>query len=105
MYKGKQACLCMKKNMHKDKEVDNREYKCIVQEYNPTQECFYLQLLTGELTDIDLDGVYTCDIVDEIEQVSCSGNVVERFHAVPGKIVKFRIKNGFYKISVNKVDK
>jgi hypothetical protein len=59
-----------------------------------------LVLQEQELEDVLLDAIYHCSIVVNAEEISCTGIVMERFCSAIGKIVKFKIKNGFYKINL-----
>jgi len=60
-------------------------------------------LLTGktELSVFSLDALYECKIQSEDEILVCQGYVKERYVSKLGKVIVFRIQNGFYKNPVN----
>lgn len=105
MKQGNRAQLIMKKNLCTDMNVDNKIYFCQIIRYDEKQECIYLVLEKEALTDISLDAIYECSI-DSTEDVTvCTGRVRERYNDTFGQVLKFEIKNGFYKINVKSVDK
>ena len=108
MEQGDYAELVMKKVLCKDMTFDQKKYLCKIFRYEPLEECIYLILENDSLTDISLDAIYECSIYDKTSvgnKTVSSGYIKERFSNKFGKILKFQIKNGFYKISVKSVDK
>lgn len=102
---GDKAKLCMKKSILMDGKIDSKLLVCSILQYEPKEECIYLVLENDLLQNISLDSIYECEIEVQNELVSCTGTVKERFYNEYGKILRFQIKNGFYKINVKSVDK
>ena len=105
MKRGTDAKIKMKKNLCKDVAMDQKVYFCKVLSYDAKQECIYLVLENDELTALSLDGIYECRIHEAERDVFCTGRIRERYHSEAGKILKFEIENGFYKINLKSVDK
>ena len=105
MKKGDRAALIIKKYLRKgyDKEYANCEVR--VWKYNAKEECIYFILENEELVNVSLDIIYGCEIFSKDETTSCTGRVKERYYNEYGKMLKFEIENGFYKININSVDK
>lgn len=101
---GDQVELLMKKTMLMEKEIDSKIILCSILRYDMKEECIYLVLENDLLQNISLDAEYECKILMK-EECSCIGTVKERYYNEYGKILKFQIKNGFYKINVKSVDK
>ncbi len=102
---GDKAELCMRKTILMDGTKDIKRILCSVLKYESKEECIYLVLENDVLQNISLDGIYECKLNTKSEVVSCVGMVKERFYNEHGKVLKFQIKNGFYKINVKSVDK
>lgn len=99
------ATLWMEKTILAGMEREKKEYACRLLRYEEKQEVFYLELLEGSLTEISLDARYGCRI-QEGEQILCAKGIVkERYRSEEGAVVKFYIQNGFYKNTINSVDK
>lgn len=99
------ATLWMEKSILAGMEREKKEYACRLLRYEEKQEVFYLELLEGSLTEISLDARYGCQI-QEGEQILCAKGIVkERYRSEEGAVVKFYIQNGFYKNTINSVDK
>ncbi len=105
MRNGEVAELRMQKVLGVGKKLDSNVHNCMVLRYDDKQEYLYLVLQSGELTELSLDAVYTCNVYTEKEEVSCTGRVRERYRAEAGNIVKIQVENGFYKINIKSVDK
>ena len=105
MRKGDIANLQMRKMLGVGKQTEDIYYKCTVLKYDEKKECIYFLLESDSLAVISLDAVYGCEIQTEKEMVSCMGRIRERYCGPQGKILKFQIKNGFYKINLKCVDK
>ena len=93
MYKGEEARLRAKKVLRKEDELVETVLRCKVWEYDPSKECIYLILQEGELTDVSLDTIFSCEVVRETEKLECVGKIIERYCNENGKIIKFKIKN------------
>ena len=100
-----QAKLHMKKSILIDGKVDSKIYSCSILWYDSKEECIYLVLENDVLPNISLDVIYECELERQQETLMCTGTVKERFYNEYGKILKFQIQNGFYKINVKSVDK
>ncbi len=100
MKKGDLATACMKKTLRVEDVLDEQIYSAVVHGYDEKTECIYLQLETGKLTDLSLDAIYECKIQTENERQECTGRIKERYCGMAGKIFRFEIENGFYKISL-----
>jgi len=105
MKQGSVATLWMKKALGATAVLDDKIYDCKVLLYDGKQECIYLVLENDLLPAISLDGIYECRVNQAEEQVLCTGRVRERYENQFGKILKFEIENGFYKINLKSVDK
>lgn len=106
MRSGNKAELNMRKPLCKGVDMDQKTYLCSILRYDLAKECIYLVLENDSLKEISLDAIYECMIKEtEKETIMCTGRVIERFHEEKGKIIKFKIENGFYKINVKSVDK
>lgn len=105
MFEGQKAAIKMKRALVLGTEQDERKYVCRVLEYEEEEERIYLVLEDGKLEDISLEAVYTCLISGEACGCQCDGIIRERYCQEAGKTVVFEIKNGFYKINLNSVDK
>ena len=105
MKKGDAVILVMKKCLLANRELGDKMYACRVVQYDVKREVLYLALENDTLSAISLDAIYECNIKEEKDVVSCTGRIRERYENQHGKIIKLEIKSGFYKISVNSVDK
>lgn len=105
MKQGNKAALLMKKVLGSATVLDEKTYDCQVLKYDGKEEWIYFVLENEELPAISLDAIYECRIDDTDNQVLCTGRVKERHENAFGKILKFQIENGFYKISLKSVDK
>lgn len=103
MQKGDLVKLNMQKALCIGAEINEDTYECIVLQYDDKQECIYLALQNSELTELSLDAIYKCE--NEKGTESCVGRLKERYCKESYKVLKMQVKNGFYKISVNSVDK
>ena len=102
---GDRAELYMKKSILIEGIKDTKKVDCCVLKYDPKEESIYLLLDSELLENVSLDGLYECKLYTKNEMITCIGTVKERFQNEHGKILKFQIKNGFYKINVKSVDK
>lgn len=100
MRQGDSAALYMKKLLRAGDALDDDVYSSAVLQYDEKEECIYLRLESGRLTDLSLDAIYECKIQTEKEQLHCTGRIKERYRGVAGKTFKFEIENGFYKINL-----
>ena len=105
MRQGNHAKLTVKKYLQKGYEKEYGSCEAIVWKYNAKEECIYFILENEELINVSLDIIYGCEICSGEEKISCTGRVKERYYNEQGKILRFEIENGFYKINVNSVDK
>lgn len=105
MRKGDQAKLTIKKYLRKGYEKEYGTCAVTVWKYDSKEECIYFILENEELLNVSLDIIYGCEIFTADEIVSCTGRIKERYYNENGKMLKFEIENGFYKINLNSVDK
>lgn len=98
MRKGEIAELKMQKMLRAGEDTDTTVHKSIFLRYDDKQECIYLALQEGKLTDISLDGLYQCEMQTETGKQSCIGRIKERYDVGTDAVVKLQIENGFYKI-------
>ena len=105
MRKGDLAKLSVKKYLRKAYDKDYGSCEVTLWKYDEKEECIYFILGNEELIQVSLDIIYECEIFSKSEILSCTGRVKERYYGEQGKILKFEIENGFYKISLNSVDK
>lgn len=100
MRKGNHAKIYLKKMLCAGALLNEREHIATVLQYNEKKECIFLLLETGKLAELSLDAIYECEIQTEEGGISCTGRIVERYCGAVGKIFKFEIENGFYKINI-----
>ena len=100
MQKGNSATLYMKKVLRVGDTLSESAHVGVVLQYDEKEEYIYLQLQSGRLTDLSLDAIYECKIQTEKEQLNCTGRIKERYRGTAGKMFKFEIENGFYKINL-----
>lgn len=100
MRNGDIATLHIKKVLCLHGTMDDRVYSATVLQYDERCECIYFCLDSGKLTDVSLDAIYECNIQTAKEQLNCTGRIKERYCGRTGKIIRFEIENGFYKINV-----
>lgn len=105
MKMGSDARIMMKRPLSPRVTLDKTMYSCTVLRYDSKAECIYMNLRGDELTKITLDAIYECCVNQAGEGIGCSGRIKERYHNKYGKIIKFEIENGFYKINIKSVDK
>lgn len=94
--------LQMTKMIQKDGTFDEAAHSCKVIRYDPDKELIYLLSGKTELPVYSLDAVYECVMDTKEGHVSCSGTVRERYWSKTGKVLVFRIENGFYKNNLKK---
>lgn len=99
MKKGEYATIKMQKTLCIETVLDETKYPCEVLQYDKQTEVLYLAVVGGILTNISLDAFYEC-VVEGEESVRCTGKVQERYCEGTNAVVKFQIKNGFYKINI-----
>lgn len=105
MKKGDVVTLNMQQKLRIGEIPEERIYTGSVLCYSEKQECIYIQVLSECLTEFSLDAIYRCQVQTEGETLECTGRILERYHGEAGKIMKFQIKTGFYKINLKYVDK
>ena len=101
MRKGDIATLTMKKPICVGDLLDVCVYSSVVLQYDEKGEYIYFKLESGKITELSLDAIYECTIHTEKDQSICTGRIKERYCGAAGKIFKFEIENGFYKINLN----
>lgn len=101
MFEGCPAVLRMLRTILKDGLFDDLSYNCKVIRYINEEESIYL--LTGkiDLPAFSLDAVYECTVQSEEGPVICTGSICERYWCKAGRVIVFRIANGFYKNNLN----
>lgn len=105
MRKGDCAEIKMKKILCTGGSVDKNIYACSFLKYDAKEACIYLILQSAALDQLNLDAIYQCGIWTAQEKIDCTGRIKERYSSEQGKIIKFQVENGFYKISLKSVDK
>ena len=101
MYEKCAASLRMTRMILEGGSLDETVYKCQVIAYHQESECIYLLTGRSGLTAFSLDGIYECMVETEEGIVRCRGMIRERYGNKLGKIVVMKVKNGFYKNTVN----
>ena len=101
MYEECKADLSMVRVILGDGCYDGLVHACSVIRYIPEKECIYLLVGETKLSEFSLDALYECSIHNENEILKCQGFLTERYSSKQGKVVVFRIQNGFYKNPVN----
>ncbi len=104
MKQGSNVRLEMKTVLRTGEILDARVHNCKVIEYDKNKEMLYLILQNEELPVISLDAIYLCTI-SEKETISCEGRIKARYANENGNVLEYKVKNGFYKINLNCVDK
>ena len=105
MKQGDKARLVVKKHLRKEYMKSYGDLEGTVVRYDAKEACVYLILENEELTSASLDIIYGCEVISENEKLTFTGRIKERYYNELGKILKVEIENGFYKISINSVDK
>lgn len=85
--------------------LDEQVYLCELLKYDGKKESLYFEVSAAELTEFSLDAVYDCKLQAGTEVLECVGRIKERYCQGNKRILKFQIKNGFYKINIKLVDK
>ena len=101
MYRECPADLSMVRVILGDGYYDEHIHSCQVIRYIPDNECIYSLSETAELSVFTLDALYECEIRVGDEMLKCQGFITERYNSKQGKVLVFRIQNGFYKNPVN----
>ena len=105
MKQGDKARLVVKKHLRKEYMKTYGDLEGTVIRYEEKEACIYLLLEKEELTNASLDIIYGCEVISEAEKLTFTGRIKERYYNELGKVLKVEIENGFYKISINLVDK
>lgn len=105
MKRGDYSELVMEKVLCIGDILQKNVHACRLLKYEEKEECIYFCLDGELLSSLNLDAIYRCRIYCEQEVIECTGRIKERYSNELGKIIKFQVKNGFYKINVNSVDK
>lgn len=100
-YEGCATKLRMDRVILEDSFFDETEYLCKIIAYDEEEETLYLVSEEAELTFYSLDGIYECSIEDPKDPVICKGILKERYWNKAGRVMKFKIQNGFYKKVLN----
>ena len=101
IYEACSAKIRMYRMVLKEGRFDENVHHCSVISYKPEEECLYLIAEDTELTEFSQDGKYECRIKAPDGEETCMGVITDRYWNKSGRILKFRIKNGFYKNLVN----
>lgn len=101
MYEKCTAHLKMLRMILEDGRFEEAESTCCAITYNQEKECIYLLVEDTALPNLSLDAVYECRIDTEDEPVYCKGRIIERYCNSLGKNAVMRVRNGFYKNTVN----
>ncbi len=105
MKQGDRFQLVVEKYLQKDHTKEYGECAGTVWRYDAKEACIYFLLEKQALSSVSLDIIYRCEIHSADEILTCTGRVIERYYHEKGKILKFEIENGFYKINLNCIDK
>lgn len=100
-YEGCTAKLRMERVILEDSFFDETEYLCKIIAYDEEEGTLYLVSEEAELTSYSLDSIYECSIEKLEDPVVCKGIIKERYWNKAGKVMKFKIQNGFYKKVLN----
>ena len=90
MYEECPALLQMTRTFLEDGEKDEIIHHCKVIRYDPEEENIYL--IAGK-----------SDITSEKKEIWCQGVIRERYCNKVGKVLVFRVQNGFYEKNINKI--
>ena len=101
MYEGCLADIRMSRMVLKEGRFDAKVHHCSIITYRPEEECIYLIAEDTDITEFSLDGNYECRISQSEGETACIGAIRERYWNKSGRVLKFQIKNGFYKNLVN----
>lgn len=103
MYEECPAVLQMTRTILENGENDEATHHCKVIKYDPKEEIIYLIAGKSDITSFSLDGVYRCTVSSEKKEVWCLGVIRERYCNKIGKVIVFRVQNGFYENNINKI--
>lgn len=101
MFEECPADLQMMKVILRDGMSDENVYHCKVIRYNSEEESIYLLTGKTEITLFSLDSIYECTIHTQEGRTVCSGMIKERYWSKSGRVIVFRVQNGFYKNNLN----
>lgn len=101
MYEGNKAELKMMRMILDEGCFDNKEHECEIVTYKPEEEQIYFLTESEDVPAFSLDGLYECEIKTQDSIIECNGMITERYWNKLGKVLVFRIKNGFYKKVLN----
>ena len=93
----------LQRTILEDGEKDEVIHHCKIIRYNPEEENIYLIAGKSDITSFSLDGVYKCTVDSEKREIWCLGVIRERYCNKAGKVIVFRVQNGFYENCVNKI--
>ncbi|HBA62393.1 MAG TPA: hypothetical protein DCZ20_00890 [Lachnospiraceae bacterium] len=96
MEKGDKVILQMQKSVAENGQIDDRKHSCSILRYDPAKECIYLLLEDTVLTEISLDGIYTCRIRSKEKEYRLNGRIRERYLSEAGKVLEFQVEDGSY---------
>lgn len=101
MFEECPAVLRMTRAILKDGIFDETAHSCKVIRYNSEEENIYLLAGKTDLPLFSLDGIYECTVTSKGMPVICTGTIRERYWSKTGKVIVFRVENGFYKNNLN----
>ena len=78
---------------------DETEYLCKIIAYDEEEERRCIWYRKRRNSPLFFDGIYECSIEDPKDPVVCKGILKERYWNKAGRVMKFKIQNGFYKKS------
>ena len=105
MKKVERVEIKMNKQLCNGTTLDETVYFCELLKYDGKKESLYLEVNSAGLTAFSLDAIYDCKLQAGTEVLECTGRIKERYCQRDKKVLKFEIKNGFYKNSIKLVDK
>ena len=101
MFEECPAILKMTRTILKDGCFDETAHHCKIIRYISGEERIYLLAGKADRPSFSLDGLYECTVSSKDGPVICTGTIRERYWSKAGKVIVFRIENGFYKNNLN----
>ena len=98
-YEGCTAKLRMERVILEDSFFDETEYLCKIIAYDEEEETLYLVSEEGAAHEVYASQLLEGDRGED--PVICKGIIKERYWNKAGKVMKFKIQNGFYKKLLN----
>ena len=103
MYEECPALLQMTRTFLEDGEKDEIIHHCKVIRYDPEEENIYLIAGKSDITSFCWMEYIDVRSIVKKKEIWCQGVIRERYCNKVGKVLVFRVQNGFYEKNINKI--